>query len=103
MDSIIKKCSACKVQKDIGEFHKDKSKKDGYYNQCKECKNKNAADHRNNNKEKISENKKIRYRKNIQYYKNYRDTHMFCKQCRTTKMNKKFATKNICNDCKKNC
>ena len=33
-----KQCSACNVIKDITEFYKDKSMKDGHLNKCKGCK-----------------------------------------------------------------
>jgi hypothetical protein len=31
-------CTKCKIEKDICEFRKDKTKKDGLYSSCKECK-----------------------------------------------------------------
>lgn len=34
-----KKCSKCKTLKSISEFHKNKSKKDGYALWCKKCNN----------------------------------------------------------------
>lgn len=33
----IKVCPRCKIKKPLSEFHKDKTKKDGYYNICKKC------------------------------------------------------------------
>jgi hypothetical protein len=33
-------CNRCKLEKPLSEFHKDKSKKDGYGTLCKDCKNK---------------------------------------------------------------
>jgi hypothetical protein len=83
-----KKCSKCGVVKEVCEFRKDKTKKDGFYSSCKHCKliwrreNKeltNASNRRskNNNKEKIVKynseyqkknrnliNEKVRYRHN---------------------------------------
>lgn len=65
-----KKCTKCKLEKDIIEFGKRKDSKDGYRNECKECrkifmkeyslKNKNilleySKEYRKNNKEKIKE------------------------------------------------
>jgi len=32
-------CSKCKEEKDVCKFYTDKTKLDGYYNSCKECKN----------------------------------------------------------------
>ena len=31
-------CTKCNIEKDICEFRKDKTKKDGFYSSCKECK-----------------------------------------------------------------
>ena len=36
---MMKKCSLCKVEKDISEFTKDKRTKSGFYSKCKICKN----------------------------------------------------------------
>ena len=35
----FKICSKCNIDKDLGEFHKDKSRKDGLRSACKECRN----------------------------------------------------------------
>src|SRR5688572_14985769 len=34
-----KVCTKCKVEKNLNEFHKDKSKKSGHYPSCKICQN----------------------------------------------------------------
>jgi 5-methylcytosine-specific restriction endonuclease McrA len=34
---VEKICATCKINKDVNEFHKDKSYKDGYKYSCKEC------------------------------------------------------------------
>lgn len=36
---ILKRCSTCRIEKSLDHFHKDKSRKSGYDNQCKICKN----------------------------------------------------------------
>lgn len=72
-----KKCSKCGVIKEVCEFRKDKTKKDGIYSSCKNCKliwrreNKeitNAANRRSkkNNKDKIN-------KYNSEYRKKNRD------------------------------
>ena len=33
----MKRCSKCKVEKELSEFHKDKSRKDGLFSYCKGC------------------------------------------------------------------
>jgi len=38
----MKKCTKCKIEKEIIEFSKDKQKKDGYRPSCKSCNNRNA-------------------------------------------------------------
>jgi len=65
----MKTCNTCKIEKELSEFNKDKSKNDGLHTQCKSCKKeyaKNNKDKRNerikiyyqNNKEKINEKRK---------------------------------------------
>jgi len=89
----MKKCSKCKVEKELVDFGKDKSSKDGLYTTCKECCkeyrlktkeqrkkynkeyrlenkeriNQYEKEYRNTNKEKLNENNKkyIRERKKI--------------------------------------
>jgi hypothetical protein len=51
----LKICSVCKKEKDYSEFCKNKSTKDGYHGQCKECHNQKNKEWRKQNpdKEKI--------------------------------------------------
>lgn len=39
MDKLTKICTCCKQEKPLSEFTKDKRSKDGYFRECKECKN----------------------------------------------------------------
>ena len=48
-----KVCSKCKVEKDLGEFPKDKTKRDGLHNMCKECRHLLHAKWRADNPEKM--------------------------------------------------
>jgi len=57
-----KVCIKCKVEKEVNQFNKNKSRKDGYHPCCKECR---KIDYKNN-KEKISESRK-------DYQKQYRE------------------------------
>ena len=41
----MKLCTGCNIEKELEEFHKDSSKKDGHAFKCKECKKKLHADH----------------------------------------------------------
>lgn len=36
----MKECKICKQNKSLDNFHKNKTSKDGYRNECKECKSK---------------------------------------------------------------
>ena len=48
----MKKCTKCKIEKGLTEFHKGHSSPKTYYSWCKECKNKNSR--KNNPKYKIT-------------------------------------------------
>ncbi len=77
----MKKCYSCSIEKDLCDYHKDKSRPDGHRAICKECSLlKNKIYHRDN-KSKIKERKSI-YRDNNKetlllkhkiYYKNNKD------------------------------
>ena len=49
----MKQCTKCKKWKTISSFCKDKSKEDGLYSSCKECKNKKNREYKTNNSYKI--------------------------------------------------
>jgi hypothetical protein len=88
----MKKCSKCKIEKPLSEFHKDKQKKDGFSPQCKNCRNKSSKSYKENNllkvkeisnksskkyyeknKEIIKKNSKEYYSNNLEYFQNHRD------------------------------
>lgn len=48
----MKVCTKCHISKDITEFNKDSSKKDGLYSSCKECVNLMKRTYYSNNREK---------------------------------------------------
>lgn len=58
----MKKCSKCKIEKDYTYFSKDKSRKDGFSNKCKNC-----------YKEYQQQNPEIVNRANKKWSKNNRD------------------------------
>ena len=62
-------CSKCNIGKELGEFHKDKSRKDGLSNRCKECRNIYSRQYTIENKESISANKKEYRKKNTEVIK----------------------------------
>lgn len=54
-----KKCTKCKLNKQITEFVKDKTRIDGLFPQCRECKNKDKRENYKKNKNKIYEQNKV--------------------------------------------
>ncbi len=82
MYNETKFCSRCEIEKEISEFHKDKSKKDGLNPACKICikdwrtnnkdyLNKYALQYRLENKENIAKYQQIWYEKNKENWKEY--------------------------------
>lgn len=66
-----KVCSKCDAEKDVSEFHKDQSRKDGLYIRCKECRSKAEKQYRLDNFEKIKEHRKDEYQKRKEFHKQY--------------------------------
>ena len=60
----MKTCRKCRQEKDISEFNKDKSKKNGYKNICKNCTKLVSIQYYLNNKEKLDNNNKLYYSNN---------------------------------------
>lgn len=48
----MKTCSKCGIEKELGEFYKDKSKKDGHASRCRECNRAVGASWRKDNQER---------------------------------------------------
>lgn len=71
-----KKCSKCKITKDINNFNLCKKNKDGYKYRCKQC----SKEYRENNKKQIKESKKQYYENNkeqiINKQKHYRQDNL---------------------------
>lgn len=65
-----KKCKKCGLEKNISNFHKDSSKKDGYRNSCKECQKVYSKEFYEKNNDKIKE-----YSTN--YYNQHSDDYEF--------------------------
>jgi hypothetical protein len=59
-----KTCSKCETTKELTEFNKDKTKKDGHRSECRECEKEAKKLYRENNKEKILEKEKLYYENN---------------------------------------
>ncbi len=57
----MKKCSKCKIPKKLNEFNLDKSRKNGYSYNCKNCLNTPNKEHYKNNKEFFKKQSHIYY------------------------------------------
>ena len=55
--SKLKKCSTCDEFKDLSEFNKNKSKKDGLQQRCSKCR----LEYRIKNRDRINKNNRLRY------------------------------------------
>lgn len=67
-----KRCFKCGALLPLSCFHKDNSRRDGYCNKCKNCKNRYNDKYRRDNEDKIKEYRE-RY-KSCGYYDEYRKT-----------------------------
>lgn len=68
----MKICTKCKVEKEFSEFSKDKTRKDGFFPQCKICKKVNDKKSYFKNRDKIIYNSKKWTENNKEYRKEYR-------------------------------
>ena len=66
----MKTCSKCKLNKDVSEFSKDKTKKDGFRYQCRVCQKTRKNQYYLDNKNKIKEYRKEHYK---EYYELNKD------------------------------
>jgi len=58
----MKKCSKCKEQKNQTEFHRDKTRRDGYHYICKACKKPYFTRYWRENREKVQARCRANYR-----------------------------------------
>ena len=63
-NKMEKVCNKCQIGKTLDNFHKDKSKKDGHRNQCKECELAKKKVYYQENKDKRHEYERKRYHEN---------------------------------------
>ena len=71
----MKKCNKCKLEKELIEFYKNKTSKDGYRSECKLCKNSIAKNYYKNNKEIFEKYSKDWRNNNKEYIKEYNKTY----------------------------
>ena len=83
-------CNKCNEEKEISDFYKDKTKKDGYMKSCKSCK----KDYGSINKDEILNKKKIYYSNNIEHIKEYRDRYQEDNRSSAIEYSKKYYQEN---------
>ena len=71
----MKKCSVCKENKDVSDFHKDMSRKDNLCQKCKSCKSIIDKEYSEKNKERRKElySKRRHYWNNKERFQNYNE------------------------------
>jgi hypothetical protein len=67
----MKKCIKCNIEKEIEFFGKNKRSKDGFRNECKDCRKESSRKYRENNKDKLREIQKKFKENNPDYFKEY--------------------------------
>src|ERR1035437_1152483 len=88
----MKRCSKCEIDKELSDFYKKKSSKDGYRSECKECSKKYSE----LNKERIIKYRKSHYNeiKDTESYKEYRESWYKENKEMVSKRLKKYTTDN---------
>jgi hypothetical protein len=86
----MKACSKCKVEKELLDFNKDKTKKDGLTSSCKECKRKVDNNYSKNNKEKRKDYTDSKKEEKKAYDKKYREDN----KERRKELSKRYLLKN---------
>lgn len=91
---INKVCSKCKLEKSLGDFHKDKTSPNGYTYYCKACsreKCQNAAHKYRETRKKYSANKERKAVRNSQERQKRQTNPIFNTKCRVrTRLNNAF-------------
>lgn len=60
----MKKCKKCGIEKELTEFYKEKTTRDGFQTSCKMCHAEKEKEYYKNNKEQIAKRKKEYYKRN---------------------------------------
>lgn len=69
----MKECSTCKIKKDVKDFSKNDSKKDGLCYQCKKCQAEYNVQYYEENKEELSSQQEEKEIYDKQYYKDHKE------------------------------
>lgn len=78
----MKKCTKCDKLKPITEYHKNKRKKDGFQDECKECcKIRDKNHYKKHGNAKHTENQKKQIIRNKEFVNRYKKLHGQCVDC----------------------
>ncbi len=91
----MKKCSACGVEKELGEFGNRKSAKDGLTTQCKNCKKIHDRKYYKDNVAYIARCRKVYYKDNVEYIAEYHKEYYKSNVEHIAKYGKKYRKSNI--------
>jgi hypothetical protein len=91
---MTKICSKCGLEKELSEFNKNRTKKDGYASWCRECNKLYKQKYREENAEKIAEAKKKCYHAKIEQYKNHHKENYYKHQAERIAYTKKWREEN---------
>jgi len=87
-------CNICKQSKNISEFHRDKTKKDGFKKNCKICRKKESSKYYKNNISKIKVQQKKYYLENKEEYYKRNKKHKENNNAKIKEYFKKYNKKN---------
>ena len=90
----MKKCSKCKIEKELSFFTPNKKNKDGFLYTCKECTLNREREYRKNNKLKIDNNLKIYRDKNKNKISETKRLYRENNKVKISNYNKEYAQKN---------
>lgn len=71
---IMKVCKICNIEKEFGEFSKNKNRKDGLGSYCKDCNRERSRKNRESNPEYSSRYRELNKEKFKSYSKKYRES-----------------------------
>jgi hypothetical protein len=78
----MKKCTKCNSTKSYSDFHKNKNKKDGFQNECKECcKLRDKNHYKKYGNAKHVENQKKQALRNKEFINRYKKLYGVCVDC----------------------
>lgn len=76
----MKECTKCNIKKNLEDFSKKKTAKDGRHSQCRVCTRKSTREHYKNNKQYYKDKSKSYRKKMTQWFVDFKST-LSCNRC----------------------